>query len=194
MTPAEAVRAACAILNERRRDGRLIVGIDGAGGAGKSTLARGISDAFAGQVSIIRCDDFYRPLIDARYSQLTPNEAYQNYFDWRRLRDEALTPLHGGNSARYQRYDWSTDSLAEWIEAESREIVILEGVFSTRPELQPLIDIAIFVETPREERMRRMLARQQSGTSWMNRWMAAEDWYLQHIAPSLQADLVIEGF
>jgi uridine kinase len=201
-TPADAVRAACAVLesaaravpNDRCASGRLIVGIDGGGGGGKSTLASGISDAFDGRVSIVRCDDFYRPLIGAQYSQLTPEEAYENYFDWRRLRDEALMRLRSGNRARYQRYVWSTDRLAEWIEIEPREIVLVEGVFSMRPELRSVIDVAIFIETSREERMRRMLARPQSNTSWMDQWMAAEDWYLEHLAPHRGADLVIEGF
>ena len=194
MTPADAVRAACAILDKRRTSGRLIVGIDGLGGAGKSTLARGISEALAGKVAIVSCDDFYRPLSSALHSRLTPAEAYENYFDWRRLRDEVLTPLRSGNRASYRRYDWSADTLAEWIEVEPREIVILEGVFSTRPDLRRLIDVAIFIETPRDERMRRMLSRPQDSISWMDRWMAAEDWYLDNMAPQLGADLVIKGF
>src|ERR1700730_7762712 len=99
MTPEEALRAACAILNRRLTIGRLIAGIDGAGGAGKSTLASGISDAFEGRVSIVGCDDFYRPLISTQNSRLTPEEAYENYFDWRRLRDEALMPLRDGKRA-----------------------------------------------------------------------------------------------
>jgi uridine kinase len=191
MTSADAMRAACATLNERLAGGRLVVGIDGAGGAGKSTLARGISDAFTGRVSIVECDHFYRPLNDAQYS---PEQAYENYFDWRRLRDEVVIPLREGKSARYQRYDWSTDRLAEWIEVEPREIVLIEGVFSMRPELRPLIEVAIFIETPRAERMRRMVARPQESTSWIDRWMAAEDWYLEHAAPNRHADLVVEGF
>jgi uridine kinase len=194
MTPQQAVRAACAIIDMRRANGSLVAGIDGAGGAGKSTLARGISDALAGRVSTIRCDDFYRPLTGAQYSHLTPQEAYENYFDWRRLRDEALMPLRAGEPARYQRYDWSTDGLAEWIEIEPREIVLVEGVFSLRPELRPRLEVAIFIETPRDERMRRMSARPQGGTSWMDSWMAAEDWYLVHLAPHRTADLVVEGF
>jgi pantothenate kinase-related protein Tda10 len=92
MTAAEGIRAACAIIesapratpNDRRTDAPLIVGIDGAGGAGKSTLARGIDDANPGRASIVRCDDFYHPLTGAQYSRLTVEEAYENYFDWRR--------------------------------------------------------------------------------------------------------------
>jgi uridine kinase len=108
--------------------------------------------------------------------------------------DEAVIPLRGRKRARYQRYDWRTDRLAEWIEIEPREIVLVEGVFSTRPELRPLLAVAIFIETPREERQRRMLARPQDSSAWMDRWMAAEDWYLEHVAPHRHADLVVEGF
>jgi uridine kinase len=194
MTPADAVRAACAMLDNRRTGATLVASIDGAGGAGKSTLARGIDDANPGRVSIIRCDDFYHPLTGAQYSRLTAEEAYENYFDWRRLRDETLMPLRSGNRARYQRYDWSTDRLAECIEIEPREIVLVEGVFSMRPELRPLLDVAIFIETPRAERQRRMLARPQDSTAWMDPWVSAEDWYLEHIAPHRNADLVLEGF
>jgi uridine kinase len=190
MTPADAVRAACTIINERRASGRLLVGIDGAGGAGKSTLANGIGEACGGRAAIIRCDDFYRPL----NAQGTPEEAYEKYFDWRRLRDEALLPLRNGQPARYQRYDWSIDSLAEWITIEPREIILVEGVFSTRPELRTLLEVTLFVETPRDERIRRMSARPQPSISWIDRWMAAEDWYLATIAPHRTADLVIEGF
>ncbi len=99
-----------------------------------------------------------------------------------------------GEPARYQRYDWSTDRLAEWIEIEPREIVLIEGVFSMRPELSDFVDIAIFIETPRDERIRRMSSRPQSDPSWMDPWMAAEDWYFEHIAPHRRADLILEGF
>ena len=195
MTLADAVRAVCAALNERRASrGRVFAGIDGAGGAGKSTLADGVRDALLGDASIIRCDDFYRPLVDAKYASLTPEEAYENYFDWHRLRDGALMPLRSGKPARYQRYDWSLDQLAEWIETEPREIVLVEGVYATRPELRRLLDLAIFVETPRAERMRRMRARGQDSDSWIARWMVAEDWYLKNIDPASAADLVLDGF
>jgi uridine kinase len=194
MTREEALDAAFMFLNRRLGSGRLIVGIDGAGGAGKSTLAVGIREAFRGRVSIVRCDDFCRPIVEHQGIELTPQEAYEKYFDWRRLRDHALIPLREGSSARYRRYDWTTDRLAEWIEIAPREIVLIEGVYSTRPGLREFLDVAIFVETPREERLRRMQARPQGSTSWIERWMAAENWYLENIAPQHRADLILEGF
>ncbi|HLX36806.1 MAG TPA: hypothetical protein VKR29_03360 [Candidatus Binataceae bacterium] len=190
MTREEMVTAACALLQARRTGARLFLAIDGAGGAGKSTLAHGIEAAFAGCVSIVRCDDFYRSLHDA---QLTPGEAYERCFDWRRLSDEALMPLHAGKIARYRRYDWTSDRLADSIEVEPREIVIVEGVLSMRPELRALMDLAILIETPRDERIRRMTARAQPSTSWMDQWLAAEDWYLANVAPHRSADLILAG-
>jgi uridine kinase len=195
MTRDEGVRAACAILRERRvAKTPVTAAIDGGGGAGKSTLAAGIRDALGDRVAIIRCDDFYRPLRDDEPNSSTGQLAFENYFDWQRLRDDALIPLRGGSTARYRRHDWSSDSLAEWIEVAPAEIVIVEGVYSMRPELREFIDLAIFVDSPREERLRRMLARNQNRTTWIERWMSAEDWYLDHIAPMKSADLVVHGF
>ena len=182
------------MLQDRRAaTSTLVAAIDGGGGAGKSTLADAISGVFGAGIAIIRGDDFYRPSRDAEDSS-TAQLAYENYFDWRRLRDDALTPLRDGSIAKYQRYDWSTDSLAEWIEIAPTEIVIVEGVYSMRPELREFIDVAIFIDTPRDERMRRMLARSQNSTAWIERWMAAEDWYFEHLEPAKHADLVIPGF
>jgi uridine kinase len=184
---------ACALLRQRRvGDTRMIAAIDGPGGAGKSTLADGIRAEFAGHVSIVRCDDFYRPIAEG--DVLDCPQAYEKYFDWKRLRDDALIPLRDGSPAKYQRYDWTTDRLAEWIEVEPRPIVLVEGVYSTRPELRELLAVAIFIDTPRAERIRRMRARPQETTSWTERWTAVEDWYFENIAPQHRADLIIEGF
>jgi uridine kinase len=169
-----------------------VAAIDGAGGAGKSTLANGIKAAFD-DASIVQVDDFYRPLSDDRRAALDPRRGYERYFDWRRMRDRALLPLRAGRAARYRRYDWTTNRLGEWVDVAPCAIVLVEGVYSTRPELRALIDVAIFVDTPRAERRRRMKARGQNPQDWIERWMAAEDWYLEHIRPMECADLIVEG-
>ena len=193
MRPEEAVRKACALIETARSTrGAIIVAIDGAGGAGKSTLANGIQAAY-GDSSIVQVDDFYRPLSDEQRAALDPHRGYERYFDWRRMRDSALAPLRAGTAARYRRYDWTTNRLAEWIKVAPCAIVMVEGVYSTRPELRRLIDVAIFVDTPRAERRHRMAARGQNPQDWIDRWMAAEDWYLENIMPAQHADLIVEG-
>jgi hypothetical protein len=96
-----------------------------------------------GGVSVLRDDHFFLPLNEYPAARLPPDEAYRLYFPWERMRDEALLPLRRGQTARYQRYDWETDRLNQWITVEPNELILIEGVYSTRPELRPLIDIAI---------------------------------------------------
>lgn len=194
MLPEEAAAAACALLR-RACVGRdvIVAAIDGAGGAGKSTLAAGIRAALEVAVSIVPADDFYRPLPNDQRVALDPRHGYENYFDWRRMRDCAMVPLSARRAARYRRYDWSTDRLADWIEVAPARVVIVEGVYSTRPELRALLDAAIFIDTPREERVRRMRSRGQNAGGWIERWMAAEDWYLENIQPMRHAQLVLAG-
>ena len=91
--------------------------------------------------------------------------------------------------AKYQRYDWSTDRLMDWVSVEPDKIVLVEGVYSSRPELRPMLDAAIFVEAPRAERLRRVLARDPNSCDWITPWMSAEDWYLDQIRPQDAADL-----
>jgi uridine kinase len=150
-----------------------------------------------GGVSVLRDDHFFLPLNEYPAARLPPDEAYRLYFPWERMRDEALLPLRRGQTARYQRYDWETDRLNQWITVEPNELILIESVYSTRPELRPLIDFAIFVETPRDERRKRMLARGHIKidirNDWLAPWRTAEDWYFANIRPAEHADLVVAG-
>jgi uridine kinase len=192
MTPDAMVRAACSLIEARKREGkRLFVAIDGGAGAGKSMLARGIREHLK-SVSIVRTDDFFRPLNEHPTASLSAEKLYELYFPWERMRDEALIPLHRGETARYQRYDWSADRLLEWISIEPAEIVLVEGVYSSRPELRAMLDAIIFVEAPRAERLRRVFARDPDSTGdWITPWMSAEDWYFNQIRPQDTADLIL---
>lgn len=197
MTAAEMVSAACAFITQRRanRD-RLFIAIDGCAAAGKSTLAKGIQTSI-GSVSIVRADHFYRPLYEYPVEALSPAEAYELYFLWERMRDTALLPLRRGETARYQRYDWTTDALGGWVLVEPSPIVVVEGVYLSRPELRELLDAIIFVDAPRDVRVRRMFARgrleNDPNNDWLKPWMATEDWYLEHFRPQEYADLILKN-
>jgi uridine kinase len=191
MTPDEMVRAACSLIEARKTAGeRLFVAIDGGAGAGKSMLARGIREHLE-SVSILRTDDFFRPLNEHPIAQLPAEKLYELYFPWERMCDEALIPLQRGETAKFQRYDWSADRLLDWVNVDPAEIVLVEGVYSSRPELRPMLDAIIFVDAPRDERLRRVLARDPNPSDWLTAWMSAEDWYLNQIRPQDSADLLL---
>ena len=169
-----------------------LVAIDGLTCAGKSTLAGQVADALQ-DAAIVGVDDFYRPLAAEEREMLGPKESCDRYFDWQRLLRDVLVPLSRQSRARYRRYDWVTNGLAEWHEIERRKVVIAEGVFSTRPELMPYFSVTVYVDAPREVRLARLLDRGYPDISWVDHWMAGEDWYVEHMHPNKQAALVLHG-
>jgi uridine kinase len=156
-----------------------VVAIDGPGGSGKSTLAARLSPGL-GDAPIVHTDDFA--------SWETPLEW------WPRLLTQVLAPLAVNMPARYQRYDWETRNLAEWHEIQPTAFVILEGVSASRAAFRPFLSYSIWVETPRDERLRRGLERDGvEATDQWRAWMAAEDDYIQREQPIEKADSIIDG-
>ncbi|KKC48949.1 uridine kinase [Paenibacillus sp. D9] len=178
---------------ERPVNRPLLIGVDGCGGSGKSTLAEALKASCPSPVTIVHLDDFYVPPaeLDRSRPESLPVGAD---FDWRRLKREVLDSVLGGADGKYQRYDWGTERLSDWHEVPACGTLIVEGVTSTRLELAPLYDLTIWVDCPREERLRRGLERdgEEARGRWAA-WMAAEDRYAQSHKPMERADLVVEG-
>lgn len=182
-----------ALIDEASVPGRTtLVAIDGMTCAGKSTLARQLALALQGAV-VVGLDDFYRPLAAEERAMLGPEESYKRYFDWERLVRDVLVPLNRHAPARYRRYDWATNGLAEWREIEPRSAVIVDGVYSTRPELRPYFSVMVYVDAPRKLRLARLLDRGYPDMSWVDHWMAGEDWYVENVRPTRHVALVVDG-
>jgi uridine kinase len=97
-------------------------------------------------------------------------------------------------AARYQRYDWLRRELAEWVEVKPADYVILEGVASSRAQFQDALAVSIWVETPRDERLRRGLARDgEAMRDYWLQWMRDEDRYFEAERPDLRADMIVDG-
>jgi uridine kinase len=177
-----------------RKQATLLIGIDGCGGSGKSTLARELADAFS-NVTIVKMDDFYLPSLLRKDKEFIPGQIGST-FDWQRLKAQVLIPLSQNLYAKYQRYDWDSDSLAEWRIVSPGNVVIVEGVYSTRRELADFYDLRIWVACPREIRLARGLARdgESMRDRWEREWMPLEDIYVQRHRPDETADLVVSGY
>lgn len=172
--------------------GTRLVAVDGAGGSGKTSL---VTD-MAGQLdncAIVHGDDFYRPMSDLDRWRLDSEAGYHRYFDWQRLQGQVLVPLSAQRAARYQAYDWVSGHLGAWHEVVPGGLVIVEGVYSARPELAPVYDLTVFVDTPREICLQRLKAR-GSSPEWTPRWRAAEDHYLHSTQPVARVGLVVKGY
>lgn len=177
------------ITDTPRKHKTFIIGIDGFGGSGKSTLARLLKEHF-GNVTIVGMDNFYHPSLKRA--------------DYQRVLKQVLLPLTSATPASYQRYDWKTDTLAEWHPVEVGGMVIIEGVYSTNNEMKDLYDFKIWVECPQEVASERGIARdlQRDNTKtrdewlrdkWTNDWMPREKEYATRHNPKQYADYIIDG-
>ena len=176
----------------QRSHATLLIGIDGCGGAGKSTFAAELKESRP-DVTIVAMDDFYfsssqRPVRKVSLERIGAE------FDWKRLYRQVVEPLGQDCMGHYQRYDWSSDRLAEWHTVPVGGVVVIEGVYATRTELAQFYDYKVWIECPREVRLARGLARDGEGArhKWENEWMPAEDYYVAVYNPAGNADFVIK--
>ena len=166
-------------LREGKR-GTILVAIDGQGGAGKSSLAARIK-AELPDVTTICLDDFGRP--------------GPSGWDHLRFIDQVLDPVLHGRQGRYQRWDWVTDSPAEWHDVPVGGVLVVEGVYASRDEIGHPWDLTVWVEAPFEVRLARGVTRdgEEMRTQWTEVWMPAEDAYVVAQRPHRRADVVIDG-
>ncbi len=188
------------LVSHPRKQSTLLIAVDGPGGSGKSTLARSIAEHTA-HSTILHMDDFFFPN-QLRASAKGDTTELGGDLDWRRMRNQVLTPLSRDKPGKYQRYDWGTDKLAEWHDLPVGGIVIVEGVYSLRLELRDFYDFRIWVNCPKEVYLARGLARaaierpersiEESRAIWENVWIPAEERYAREHQPERVADLVID--
>jgi uridine kinase len=170
-----------------------VIAIDGPGGSGKSTLAREIEAAYGGSAAVVEGDDFYADLTEDYRISLDAEGGYQEYFDWQRLRDQVLLPASTGQVVRYQRYDWDHARMGVWRTVPSVDLLLVEGVYVSRPELREYSDLVVWVATSEQERLSRQMDRNENEGTWIGRWMAAEQYYADHIHQPSPSEILISG-
>jgi len=175
--------------------GVIIFAIDGHGAAGKSTIAEAVATATG--AALVHTDDFFRtpPSRPAPAPRSGPpaRPALADYYDWRRLRAQALEPLRARLGAAFRRFDWERGSgLDGTVTVEPSDLIVVEGVYSASPELHDLVDRSVFVDTPEQERLRRLRGRVKP-EEWDDQWLLAERAYFDVIRPPSSFDLIVSG-
>jgi uridine kinase/predicted N-acetyltransferase YhbS len=175
----DAVAAASRAAGDRRGE-TVFIGIDGCGAAGKTTLAARVAAAVPGTI-VVHVDDFAAPDVPE--------------WDWERMEVQLLAPLRAGRAARYQRWGWDRDEGGAWCDVPAGVPVIIEGVSSTRREVNAPWALQIWVDAPREARLDRALDRDGAAQlhRWLDDWMPAEDAYVAREHPQQRVDLVVSG-
>jgi para-aminobenzoate synthetase len=197
-----AVEAIVGLIRQRTKSAGspFVVAIDGRSGSGKSTIAALAAEAVGAVV--VPTDDFFRAqTTDQDWDRKSAEQRAADALDWRRLRTEALEALREGRAARWHAYDFAAGPRPDGSYPMRREIttrapegvIILDGAYSSRPELLDLIGLTVLVEAAKQVRDRRLAAREAAAVLavWHARWDPAEDHYFTRVRPPERFDLVV---
>jgi uridine kinase len=199
LAQSPAIDDCLSAIERRRRAGGahpLVIALDGPSCAGKSILATALHLRTA--ASVIEGDDFYAAelpsLSAAERETMSDAEVTDAVIDWRRLRDEALGPLIAGRPARFRPYDWSADDgrLAAEKIVRPADLIIVEGVYSARPQLSDLVGLAVHLAVDPQLRKRRCVERGDD-PDWVRFWERGEAHYFTHLRPPRSFDLRLES-
>lgn len=181
-------------------EGPVLVAIDGPSGAGKTTLAESLAHELA--AAHVLGDDFYSADVsDAVWDSLSAVERASRVIDWQRLRVEVLEPLLAEKIARWHSIDFEAGPRSDGTyplqaaitELHPNAVIMLDGAYSSRPELADLISLNVLVEIPEAERRTRLTAREEAEflSTWHARWDPTEAYYFTEVRPRSYFDAVV---
>ena len=162
-----------------------LIGIDGHGGAGKSSLADLLAKKL--QAEVLHTDDF---------------ASWDNPKNWWPLLiKRVLEPMAAGAaSLSYPRSKWWEGHDREPIvDQPVTDVMILEGVSSLRSEFRRYLSLGVFIAVSREICLERGIARdagmgtREKITKQWEKWFDDESGYIERDHPEEFADVVIDG-
>ena len=163
------------------------VAIDGLCGSGKTTFAALLQSVY--DCNLFHADDFYLPMpmrTPERYA--TPG----GNVHWERILSDILEQIPKNESFSYRVFDCGVMDLGDAVQVTPKTLNILEGSYSTHPELIGRYDLKIFLKTSPETQSARILKRNGSARHKMfvEKWIPLENLYFTSYPVEKQCDLV----
>jgi uridine kinase len=209
MTRTELLNRLSQLIQQIKKSHPTRVAIDGVDNAGKTTLANSLAKKLVDTGrSIIRAsiDGFHQPK-EKRYRRghLSPEGYYSDSFDHDSMKQQLLIPLGSGGNLFYKTavFDFRTDApRTEPAKlASNNAILIFDGVFLFRPELNEHWDFRIFLHIDSDTVIERAILRDRSlfgddkttVERYTKRYIPGQQMYLQRVKPNLIVDIVIDN-
>ena len=199
------IEAAVLALGDRR----VPVAIDGRTAAGKTSLGHELAQRLAerGRVAMRgSLDDFKRPWREAdRYDRVSGVGYYRNAFDVEAIRRLLLEPSGPEGSGRVVLCSidplTQIDHSATVADLTADGVLVVDGVFALRPELNRDWDLRIWVHVDPDVSLTRGIARdtemeggaESAEALHRDRYQAAEAIYIDEVDPVGLADIVIDN-
>jgi uridine kinase len=208
-TRADLIGLLAGRIDSTRRPHPLRVAVDGVDAAGKTTLADELVAPLAarGRPAIrASIDGFHRARVDRhRRGAESPEGYYLDSFDHDAIHANLLGPLGPGGTRRYRTaaFDHRTDRAVHVprLTAPQRAVLVFDGVFLMRPELDDGWDLRIFLTADFEITLARAVERDRAlfggpaatELRYRRRYVPGQQIYLRAAGPLERADVVIDN-
>jgi uridine kinase len=182
------------------------VAVDGVDGSGKSTLADELVEPLrrTGR-KVIRAsiDGFHNPRA-VRYfrGSDSPEGYFRDSFDYAALQRELLEPMGPKGSRKFRTavFDYRTDRAVDTPPrvAADHAVLLFDGVFLQRPELEGLWDLTVWVDAPFDITVERAIARDVGNGGdarvtrgkYASRYVPGQQLYMRECRPRERADIL----
>jgi uridine kinase len=134
---------------------RVVVGLDGVDGAGKTVLARELAALVAPrrEVHRVSVDGFHRVRADRHAGGNTAEGFYRDSYDHDAIRHRLVEPFREGEPWVRAVHDVEAEAPVDAVPepaAGPDALLLVDGIFLHRPELADLWDAGVWVEVPFE--------------------------------------------
>lgn len=194
---------------ELKTDGPTLVGIDGVDGAGKTYLADELLpyiEEHGRKVARASIDGFHQPReVRVAKGAFSPEGYFEDSFDYEFLISQFLRPLKSVSAQTRlvsAKYDWRLDrSTEKSIEVDTSTVVLFEGVFLFRPELESFWDFKIYVQIDPMLSLNRGLIRDSevlggqevTREKYLKRYIPGQKIYHEKFHPETKANFLIKN-
>ena len=169
------------------------IGIQGGTCAGKTTFANHLATALGSHDSLIIClDAFFKPYDrKANAANITAhNFDHPSSLDWIAL-EAAMLDLDSGKRVQIPVFEYETGFRLPGRDVDPRQYVIVEGLWPFFNNLLlDLFSIRVFVETPENHRLSRLLLRVGGDRGWTLE--SVLEYYLKCSRP-MQTEFIDKG-
>lgn len=198
---AELLHAICSV----RPEDRALVALDGVDGVGKTSLSRELIAAaeLAGvrPLAGISIDGFHRPKRDRISAGSGPEGFYRGSYRYREFLDCVVGPLRAGRPLTPAVWDVARDTPVDRavLEIPPQGVLLVDGIFLQRPELDGIWDATVWVDAPFAVTVPRANARfpgrhESDPEAHSNRrYVGGQRLYLEEVDPRSRATWIVDN-
>ena len=166
----------------------VIVAIEGGSASGKTTLAKKLEQKY--KCTVLHMDDFF-----LRPEQRTKDRLAQpgGNVDRERFYEEVVVPLVKRDTIVYRPFDCATMSLQSARKIEPDKIIVVEGAYSTHPELGEYYDLSVFLDITPELQQERIWKRNtpDKAERFFTQWIPMEQKYFEAMRVKERCDMIL---